>query len=870
MPTEFGTRDYGRFDELAEEFAERYRRGERPSLQEYMDRLPEMADEIREMFSALVEVERVEGDARDDAHRPPPPAAPRLRQVGDYRIVREVGRGGMGVVYEAEQVSLGRRVALKVLPGHAVGDRKTRERFVREAKAAARLHHTNIVPVFEVGREGDVAFYAMQFIQGQGLDQVIDELARLRGREGESAGDGHTASGRPARPTVGLETASVAAAGWRTRTLGLVAESLLSGRLGTEGRQSPAGAAFAATEAVGAGPLDPAPTPGAEARDTGWHLPETPPAADGSSSAVLPGGTAISSVDSSGHRTPYFRGVAQIGRQAAQGLAYAHSRGIVHRDIKPSNLLLDTAGVVWITDFGLAKAEEDGLTATGDILGTLRYMAPERFRGAGDARVDVYGLGLTLYELLTLEPAYDSSDRLRLIEKVKSEEPARPRVLDRRIPRDLETIVLKAIDKDPGRRYPTADAMAEDLRRFLSDEPIKARQITTTERYWRWARRNPVIAVMGGMLTALLIAVTIGSLLAASHFETIARSESLANQHSQLDRKDAIQARRQATEERDRSLQFSSSLALEKGIALVEEGRADHGLLWMLEALKTAPENAEGFRKTVRWNLGAWLGQVHKPLRISESIGYCTHLGFSPDGRTFATGFCPRDRDRATPIVLWDTASGAKLQTLAGAFAPFAFRSDGKVLFALAEPRGVLAIELATERVLWSRTELPGENAQHIDLSSDGSTVLAHRASSDGEGLLFRLDAATGRPRGEPLVLSGLGVVAPGGSAGAFLRAENGEEQVELRELPSGRRLVSWRTGAKFVGIDAFALHFSPDGRSLYSTFRRGGVLYQRDSNVARIWDSGNGKPTSPLMPSTGYSIYAPAGDRLLTETNSL
>src|SRR5207248_1604635 len=217
--------------------------------------------------------------------------------------------------------------------------------------------------------------------------------------------------------------------------------------------------------------------------------------------AVLPGGTPLSSVESSGRRLPYFRSVAQIGRQAAQGLAYAHSRGIVHRDIKPSNLLLDTDGVVWITDFGLAKAEDDGLTATGDILGTLRYMAPERFRGEGDARADIYALGVTLYELLTLRPAYDSSDRLKLIEKIKAQEPPWPRSIDGRIPRDLETIVLKAIDRDPNRRYQSADAIAEDLRRFLADEPIKARQVSTTERYWRWARRNPAIALLGATLT---------------------------------------------------------------------------------------------------------------------------------------------------------------------------------------------------------------------------------------------------------------------------------------------------------------------------------------------------------------------------------
>ena len=152
-------------------------------------------------------------------------------------------------------------------------------------------------------------------------------------------------------------------------------------------------------------------------------------------------------------------------------------------------------------------------------------MAPERFRGEGDARADVYALGLTLYELLTLRPAFDSPDRLKLIEQIKTEEPPRPRSLDPRIPRDLETIVLKAIDKDPERRYPSADALAEDLRRFLADEPIRARQVSAAERYWRWARRNPWIAVLGGVLTAVLVLATIGSLLAARRFARAARDE---------------------------------------------------------------------------------------------------------------------------------------------------------------------------------------------------------------------------------------------------------------------------------------------------------------------------------------------------------
>src|SRR4051794_12043205 len=211
---------------VAESFLARYRAGERPSIEEYASLHPELADQIRRLMPALV---RMEQDlsldpAQAAPSRRPAGATGESRRLGDYRILREVGRGGMGVVYEAEQVSLGRRVALKVLPGHVAGDRTALARFRREAKAAARLHHTNIVPVFEVGRDGDVAYYAMQFIQGQGLDQVIDELARLRGLERKSAGtDGPRA-----------EAAGILS-GLRKPTLGRVAESVLGGRFSSAG-----------------------------------------------------------------------------------------------------------------------------------------------------------------------------------------------------------------------------------------------------------------------------------------------------------------------------------------------------------------------------------------------------------------------------------------------------------------------------------------------------------------------------------------------------------------------------------------------------------------------------------------------------------
>src|SRR5271166_3311506 len=228
---------YNLLDRLAEEFADRFRRGERPALKEYTDRYPELADDIRDLFPALVRVEQIEGFVEEDEEtRNSRSVNPPLSEVGDYRILREIGRGGMGVVYEAEQISLGRRVALKVLPRQVSGDRMVQERFRREARAAARLHHTNIVPVFEVGQDGDVRFYAMQFIQGQGLDLVITELRRLRDRsgskskgkapsEGQSLGRGRGHAGP------GIEDLTVGEAG----EVSAVVRSILSGRFDPEG-----------------------------------------------------------------------------------------------------------------------------------------------------------------------------------------------------------------------------------------------------------------------------------------------------------------------------------------------------------------------------------------------------------------------------------------------------------------------------------------------------------------------------------------------------------------------------------------------------------------------------------------------------------
>ncbi len=453
------------FGELAHEFAERVRRGERPTPAEYADRHPDLADQIRELFPALMEMEDF-GSGMAPATGPFLNRAGREvtvpRVLGDYRVVREIGRGGMGVVYEAVQESLGRHVALKVLPDRRILAPNQLERFIREAKAAALLHHTNIVPVFGVGSNDGVHYYAMQYIEGQGLDAVLAEVRRLR---------------RGAPGPLGNETAPVSA------LVTSVARALLADHF-----RGPAV------------PTEEAAPSGAITEGTAPPAPPSPPAAE-------PGGRADSTTSILGPtEAHYHRSVARLGAQVAEALAHAHDHGILHRDIKPGNVLMDTKGTAWVTDFGLAKTEgSDELTNPGDVVGTLRYMAPERFRGRSDPRSDIYALGVTLYELLTTEPAFAASERAALVDQVAHEEPRAPRAIDPHIPRDLETIVLKAMAKEPDLRYQSAGELAEDLSRYLADRPIRARRIGVAERALRWARRNPMAAALAGSLAAVFV-----------------------------------------------------------------------------------------------------------------------------------------------------------------------------------------------------------------------------------------------------------------------------------------------------------------------------------------------------------------------------
>ncbi|MDO4856389.1 MAG: protein kinase [Thermoguttaceae bacterium] len=360
-----------------------------------------------------------------------------LEPIGDFELVREIARGGMGVVYEAWQNSLNRLVALKVLPLASTFDERQLQRFHNEAAAAAQLEHTGIVPIYAIGTDRGIHYYAMKLINGPHLGTIIHALR-----------DEPPAEKSPDNSTVAMAESSDMA----------VPES----------------------EEV-------------MTDDTVDFQPDKPavPAPQKDENEV----TASMKSLYKERRAEYFRTVAKLMKQAADALDYAHQCGVIHRDIKPANLMLDSENQLWITDFGLAQVRSDvHLTHTGEIFGTPRYMSPEQAQGhnrLADHRVDIYSLGSTFYEFLTLHPLFGKTNHVELLKKITQEEPKKLRAWDPEIPRDLETILLKCLAKLPTDRYETAAELSADLERFLENLPIKARRPGFFELATKWNARHP-------------------------------------------------------------------------------------------------------------------------------------------------------------------------------------------------------------------------------------------------------------------------------------------------------------------------------------------------------------------------------------------
>jgi serine/threonine protein kinase/WD40 repeat protein/tetratricopeptide (TPR) repeat protein len=777
---------------LADEFVERLRGGEMPSVEDYANSHPNLASRIREVFPALAAMEgvaralSVNGPAAPDAGSA---TAQVPEQIGDYRILREVGRGGMGVVYEAEQVSLGRHVALKVLLPQLQSRPRFLERFRREARAAGRLHHTNIVPVFGVGESDGIHFFVMQFIAGVGLDQVIEDVRRLRGVQ-------YRPDPSPATPC--QETLSVS-----------VAKGLLDRPSQTE-----------------------------------FSVNAEPQSSPAGSSQLI--GTAS-----------YHHSAARLALQAARALAHAHrpghGHGIVHRDVKPSNLLLDLEGNLWVTDFGLAKTDEaSDITGSHDILGTLRYMSPERFEGQEvDGRADIYSLGLTLYEMLTLRPAFSEYDRIQLMRQIVEGNFRRPREVDPSIPRDLETIVLKAAAREPKDRYRTADELAEDLELFIANRPIKSRRVSNWEHLQRWARRNPVLSSLSGTVALLLVAVTVISLISYVRLEEAyrdqeARKKEIENNVKTLEFARAEQGRLriEAEDQAWRALIARAHASHTSG----RRGQRFEGLESLLTALKMAPERDV---LTVRNEAVGCLALPDvEVMREFDWLEGSVNAVFSPDMTKYAR--CDKVGNITVRRVVDDTELFAiPTRGLIDAYAGMLFSPDGRHLKQHCKQSvwvwrvdGLAPVEV-----------LSVNNSHHADFSADGSNLLS--LGPDGRLSVYDLDTSKpsrGRNPDRQLLL-------PRDTL-RFWRSPLDRDLILLQRTKS-ITIFDWNTGRVKHSLN------SPASISInWMAWHPEGKLYAVAGDNRRVWicsaESNTIVATLDVGDHSGlFCWFNPSGDRL-------
>jgi eukaryotic-like serine/threonine-protein kinase len=668
-------------------------------------------------------------------------------ELGGYQIVREIGRGGMGIVYEAIQRSNARRVALKVLPFAAALDPRQLQRFKNEAHAAAQLRHRHIVPVYEVGCAGGTHFYTMQFIEGASLSSLWHKQRR---------------------------------------------QALEQSR-----RQTP--------QAVGN---------------------TTARAAD----ATDDGNDRLASLrwDS----VEYVRAIAELGRQAAAALDHAHQIGVIHRDIKPGNLLVDRGGRLWITDFGLASVQgAAGLTASGDLLGTLRYMSPEQAsarRGVVDHRTDIYSLGVTLYEMLTLRPAIAGRDRVEILTQLDMDEPRSPARYNAAIARDLETIVCTAMARSLTERYPTARALADDLDRFLASEPIHARRPGAVARLRKWAFRHRAWAAAIGLFMAL---AAVGLAISTAVVWRALRAE---------EQQRALAETRQAESQRHLYLAHMN---------LAFQDWQSGNVARVLERLErhrppTGQMDLRGFEWHHLWHCCQGAG-IHA-LRAGQQP--LTSVAASEDGRWWAAA------GDAGQIFFWNAATQERLPDLpaiGGRISGLAMSPDGQRLAAAYSDHAVRLWDLATGK---SRVTLTGHNGEvsAVTFSPNGRQVIS--ASYDCSVRVWDPD------RGQATaVLQGM--------ESALTCVAISPDGMRIAASGHGRTVGLWDLSTADTSFTALGSHrvyvqclaFSPDGQSLLSGSEDG---------VVNLWKLSSRKLKYSLRRHTGAVVaaaFAPDGRHVAT-----
>jgi WD40 repeat protein/Tfp pilus assembly protein PilF len=687
--------------------------------------------------------------------------------IPGYEILGELGRGGMGVVYRARQVSLNRLVALKMILAGGHAGREHLARFQLEAETVARLQHPHIVQIYEVGQHEGRPYLALELVEGESLDR------NLRG------------------------------------------------------------------------------------------LPQPP------------------------------RLAARLVETLAEAVHVAHQRGIVHRDLKPANILLQRgegrgatgggnsaplsslasrpsplAPIPKITDFGLAKQLDSNAdqTRTGAILGTPSYMAPEQAQGKAKAvgpAADVYALGAILYELLTGRPPFKAATVLDTLEQVRSQEPVAPGRLQPRLPRDLETICLKCLEKDPRKRYATAQALAADLKRLLADEPIAARPVGRAERLRRWCRRNPVVASLSAVLIALLL---LGAMATGLAVIRIAAARDDADQKAA----EAVQARRLAEETagREKTARGESEIAKKlaerkaeesreqlvrsyvgNGVRLLDDGDLLGSLPWFAEALRNDPGNRQ--REEVhRVRLSAVLRRCPRLVMVGTHQESVMHAEFSPDSRRVLTV----SKDQTAQV--WDVASGRPLLSpteLGNHVQQAAFSPNGHVLLTVSrgqrdENSEVQVRDTATGAAIAGPFKHRGE-VKYAAFSPDGRQVL----TATEWGLVQAWDLATGKASPSPVKHNGrvdYVVISRDGRRVAIA----GWIETRVYDVTSGKPLTPALTQEGWLN----GVAFDPEGRLIAICF----------GQTARVWEVSTGRPLTPPLAhdhQVTQALLSPDGRRVVT-----